>query len=79
MTLEEKKQVVDKYIGKRVYFMVNDGVTHQLHPQEFTLKSNEINLYLDMVVSYFEETAPRYFVNSEILYLVEGNTKKTIF
>lgn len=79
MTLEEKKQRIDTFIGKKVNFLISDVTTHQTIPQEFTLKHNEINTHLDMVISYFEEASPRFFINSEVLYYQENNVRKTIF
>jgi len=66
--LEEKKNKLDRYIGQKLTFPITNSDTHQFELVELTLKKNEINTYLDMVVSFFEEASDNFFINGEVLY-----------
>lgn len=75
MTLQEKKDLYDKYIGKPVSFYAKFG-DGTIRFVDDILKSNRILENSDMVISYMESID--YAVNADILNVSDDAGKRTL-
>lgn len=78
MTLEEEKQKLDEFLGKKVEFLITNPIYNNTVLTSYTLKETKINNHLGMVLCYFNETTENFCVNGEILNCQDENNKRKL-